>query len=1522
MMTMRSLSGSALGGSLALVLALFGVSSAQADLVRQTPSGFFAALPKAWGDCRWQGGLGTSASCKLEDCPEDGGMADCTEPVIGPPNGRPKSDGDADGFIYAMCDEFGPYVSRDRAWCESAGGTWGGPTSCEGLRPDVLGGAGTLVKSESAASEIAEQFETRVIGGCGLSSSPTSWAAVITGSTHCWNMERVVRNGKILSDERYTDYRSPHTNQDCLGPPAEERVYFTRSRELYCPVGYTRRDKSNGDLQCVKPMSDYCPAVGNPVAPISGAKLQTEVDYRAGGIGGLEFVRYYNSQGYFRVAAEGNELPVIGERWRHSYQRSLHFYTDQTYALGAAKRPNGAVLFFDAAGKELHNRGGGAARLVAISPPTGTPAVAWQLKLVDDSVESYDASGRLLSILTRSGQTTTMGWTGNQLTSVTDPFSRSLSLSYDTKGRIQTLTQPDSQTVGYVYDDADRLIFATYPGSVAREYHYELAAPYLSLLTGITDENEVRYATFSYYGGFAIGTQHAGGVDNFQFGYNGASTTVTDPLGMVRSYSYASTNGVRKITGLSQPCASCGGGNTQATTYDANGNIASRTDFNGNRTNYTFDAVRNLETSRTEGLTSTGATTSATRTVTTSWHPTYRLPVAVTEPDGNGGSRVTTFTYDTAGNLTGKTITAGLLSRSWSYTYDSYGRMLTEDGPRIDVSDVTTYTYYANTDTCIACRGQLHTVTNALGHLTTYTGYDANGRATRITDPNGNVTALSYHARGWPTQRTLAYGTAAAETTQRTYDDVGQVLRVTEPDGSYVDFSYDDAHRRIGESDALGNTAVHSLNNQGREIAYTAFDSSGTKRIANFHTFDNLGRPVASVGAYGETTQYDYDTNNNLIAVIDPAGEMTTSGYDPLNQPVTSKDATGATVTTVYDSAGQARSVTDPNGLTTSYGYDGLGNQTGMNSQDTGQTQFAYDTAGNQVLRIDPDAVQTVLRYDALNRLVERVSGSGLSAVQVEYVYDQQANGKGKLTSAAGGGSTIDFVYDGLGRVTSRSETVGMKTLTTLYAYSSGHVDAITYPSGAVVSYVRDLAGRPATVLVNGNPFAHSFQYVPFGAADGFSFSHGSDVQRRHDLRGRVAALSLGPMGASPTATQYEYDALSRLTRAQASGGRDYRYGYDAVGNRTTMTLNGAATGYSYAAGSHRLVASTGAVVGSYDYDVAGNMVERDGSTLAYDARGRLIEYNNGMPVSYLVNSIGQRAEKRAGDTVRFSYDDSGALLGEYSSDGTVKEYIYVDSLLVGVIGDLPSGEALYAVYADHIGSPRLVERVDDGFVAWQWGISGAPFGEDSPIHGVTPPGEIPFRMNLRFPGQYFDEESGLHYNYFREYDPSVGRYIQSDPIGLNGGANTYAYVSSRPLGLVDPKGLITVVPCEMCTPILTPDIVELAAEVACKDMIGRITDAALRYCLEYRCKTSKLICDPSCTDWGRTWCIPSNPGARKVNICVNQLNYHLAETILHELSHSCGWVHGMGRGVPRDLPPDNKPRCTMKDLGVLGTGG
>ncbi|HEY0940733.1 MAG TPA: hypothetical protein VGE08_11595 [Steroidobacter sp.] len=198
---------------------------------------------------------------------------------------------------------------------------------------------------------------------------------------------------------------------------------------------------------------------------------------------------------------------------------------------------------------------------------------------------------------------------------------------------------------------------------------------------------------------------------------------------------------------MSQPRTSgCEGGSAAATSYDVNGNVASRTDFRGNKTCYTHDLSRNLEIVRLEGLASTltcpadlstytPAPGTRERKIATQWHPNFRLPTQIDEP----GKR-TTFTHDANGNVLSRTEldTSTNASRTWTYTYNNYGKVLTADGPRTDVSDVTTYTYY-NCTTGFQC-GQVQTITNAAGHVTTYNSYNAHGQPLTMTDPNGVVT--------------------------------------------------------------------------------------------------------------------------------------------------------------------------------------------------------------------------------------------------------------------------------------------------------------------------------------------------------------------------------------------------------------------------------------------------------------------------------------------------------------------------------------------------------------------------------------------------------------------------------------------------------------------------------------------------------------------------------------------------------------------------------------------------------------
>jgi RHS repeat-associated protein len=242
--------------------------------------------------------------------------------------------------------------------------------------------------------------------------------------------------------------------------------------------------------------------------------------------------------------------------------------------------------------------------------------------------------------------------------------------------------------------------------------------------------------------------------------------------------------------------------------------------------------------------------------------------------------------------------------------------------------------------------------------------------------------------------------------------------------------------------------------------------------------------------------------------------------------------------------------------------------------------------------------------------------------------------------------------------------------------------------------------------------------------------------------------------------------------------------------------LNGTTSAYTTATTSNRLTSVTNPAR-TLGYNAAGSITSDTGNayTSTYDASGRLATLvKAGVTTTYSYNAQGQRVRKfsssGAASTVVFVYDQGGQLLGEYSNTGTaIREYVWLGSTPIAVFTPDPANAGnpplVYFIHADHLDTPRVVlDRSNNQ--RWTW--FAEPFGTTAP--NTNPQSLGAFTQPLRFPGQYADSESGLNYNYFRDYDPSIGRYTQSDPIGLQGGINTFAYVSSSPTMYTDPQGL------------------------------------------------------------------------------------------------------------------------------------
>lgn len=211
-------------------------------------------------------------------------------------------------------------------------------------------------------------------------------------------------------------------------------------------------------------------------------------------------------------------------------------------------------------------------------------------------------------------------------------------------------------------------------------------------------------------------------------------------------------------------------------------------------------------------------------------------------------------------------------------------------------------------------------------------------------------------------------------------------------------------------------------------------------------------------------------------------------------------------------------------------------------------------------------------------------------------------------------------------------------------------------------------------------------------------------------------------------------------------------------------------------------------------YNTAGSALTTGATIHTYYNSGRMKTgrlTSTGTNTTYLHNALGQRIRKTGGTpgTVVFVYDEAGHLLGEYGATGTlVQETIWLGDTPVATIRPNGANFDIFYIHTDHLDQPRKITRPSDNLKRWEFNPN--PFGDGAPNENPAALGV--FKYHLRFPGQYFDIESNLAYNYFRDYDSAIGRYVESDPVGLRGGINTYGYVGQNPVSKIDPKGLFS----------------------------------------------------------------------------------------------------------------------------------
>jgi len=360
--------------------------------------------------------------------------------------------------------------------------------------------------------------------------------------------------------------------------------------------------------------------VGNPINVSLGNKFQIESDYRDS-TGGLFFFHAYNSLDGF---------------WRHGYSTYLRFALDKVSLVFS----HGREVFFVLNGDVT----------IPASIDVGVLVKNnnnWHFLSAENERFVFNAAGRLISWSNASGVIHRLTYSGNIVT-VTDHLGNSLSFTEGSNHQPLVMNAPGVQ-VTYEYDASQRLssVRRVVDGEVTqRKYHYEVMDN-PNLLTGITDELGVRYATWSYDAeGRAISSEHAGGADRVEIAYNDdGSATVTNELGKKATYRFQTIQGIKRITAIEgEPSPNCPSSNSTFT-YDDRGLLKTKTDNKGIVTTYDYND-RGLEVTRTEAI-----GTPQARTVTTEWHPSMYLPLAVTEPD-----RITRYQYNAQGGQLSRTV--------------------------------------------------------------------------------------------------------------------------------------------------------------------------------------------------------------------------------------------------------------------------------------------------------------------------------------------------------------------------------------------------------------------------------------------------------------------------------------------------------------------------------------------------------------------------------------------------------------------------------------------------------------------------------------------------------------------------------------------------------------------------------------------------------------------------------------------------------------------------------------------------
>jgi len=1011
----------------------------------------------------------------------------------------------------------------------------------------------------------------------------------------------------------------------------------------------------------------------------------------------------------------------------------------------------------------------------------------------------YDAQGKLETVIdTTSGRTLTFYYVNGLLDHITGPATDAVS---------------DGIWVSYGYDGSQNLTSVTYADGSGYSYSYSDPNEDHNITEKRNAANHL-LGTWSYDSQDRCTTHtNPDGTDVTVAYVSPGQVDVTDAYSTLRSYSIEEISGRSRVTAMTGTAdAPYSDNSINRWAYDTQLNLIEIESVGG-----TIYQYQDFDSRGNPGTVILAAGAAEQRAVTFTYHPDMNVILQRTEQSVLGaGDKVTIWDYDDDYDTTANENPTNLLARIieqgftndatgatvayeyiTTFTNNTKGQVESIDGPLAGIADTTQFGYDTAT-------GNLLSITRPLVGSTGFANYDAAGQVGRVTDVNSQSESFTYDGRGRVTGVTHE---ADVSIRSVSYNTAGLPDTATDEDGVAKTYEYDTNGRLYRQYDGDGNYLEHLYDAQGNLIERSKHDPSGVRTARKRWTYQhpNLpGKLYKEIKADDGYSEYGYDTDGNVNAVTDFNGNTTTYGYDALSRVITVAQPGGILTSYDYDQHGNLASVLDAENYETTYTYDDLGRVVATTSTDSGTTAYVYNAAGNPIQKTNAKGITVQYDYDDLRRLTAVRFPD--AAQNITYTYDAGSFGVGRLTGMTDPAGTADFEYDSRGRLVGKGSTIAGYSYSVTRGFTpGGRLDSFIYPSSRTIDYTRYASSRIQTVATTYNSttinLVNNLSYNPFGDAKGLGTGSGGTVNNTTNESGDLAVINPGEqmeqvytydgnrnlLSIRGTNTpwynqDFDYDDLNRLLSADGIFGT-IDVTYDDVGNRLTRTVDSQVDTYTYQPGTGRLAQITGANPAVFSYDANGNITDIDSRIYVYNQNNRLVRVEEGLDIlgEYTYNGSGQRQMKEVvGVATVFHYDFDGNIIAESQADGTMTaEYLYVDQSRMAMV-TVGTG-ALYFFHNNYLGTPVLMTDTT-GTVVWE--ADYKPFGEArvNPNSGVV--------NNFRFAGQYYDEETGLHYNYHRYYDPKIGRYLTPDPIGLEGGINLYAYVFNNPINKIDPLGL------------------------------------------------------------------------------------------------------------------------------------